>query len=306
MKKNKMKRYLQIVFIFLALLYTACDDPTPTELIDDDSFEVEILGKDIENEYYSNGYDTSGVSNEILDYSSFIAVSGIKITSNARTDNISSAQVYVFDRSKPFRSPNNNLVLGYGTIIPGVIRFDNLIARLSDYRVRYREAGSVIDTVLGKKYELFNLNNRPLFDPFVFRYNSSINFNYNAFHGGQNSNFEIITPKEITGSIKLINNANQNKLDLEINWNGESVNNFHLILGGIKTANNKTFPFYRIKTKDDGRLVIPNYLLKNIPRDRFNKFAISLVRKYDSVSNLNSNELYVVSQSIHTIVVDIP
>lgn len=301
-----MKRYLQILFIFLALLYNACDDPAPTELVADDSFEVEILGKDLENEYYSNGYDTSGVSDDILNYSSYVAVSGIKFTNNGRTDNISSAQVYIFDKSKPFRSPKNKILLGYNTIIPGVIRFDNIIARLTDYRIRYREAGSLVDTVLGKKYELFNLNNRLIFDPFVFRYNSSINFDYNPFQGNQTTNFDILTPKEITGNVRMINRTNDNKLDLEITWNGESVNNFHLILGGVRIANTNTFPFYRIKTKDDGRLVIPNSLLKNIPRDRFNKFVITLVRKYDKASSLNNNDLYVVSQSIHTIVVDIP
>ncbi|MDT3696971.1 MAG: hypothetical protein ROY99_11345 [Ignavibacterium sp.] len=301
-----MKKYFFILLIIPLFFYTACDEPAPTELVDNDSFEVEILGKDIENEYYTNGYDTSGVPNEILNYSSVISVSGIKITSNGRTDNISSAQVFVFDKSKPFRSPINNVLLGYGTIIPGIIRFDNVVARLSDYRIRFREAGNLIDTVLGKKYELFNLNNRPFFDPFIFKYNANIDFNYNAFLGGQNSNFEITTPKEITGTIKFINHGKQNNPFIEINWDGESVDNFYLILGGIKSANNKAFPFYKIKTNDDGRLIIPDYLLKNIPRNKFNKFAISLVRKYSGVKSLNENELYVVSQSVHTILVDIP
>ncbi|KAB2844841.1 MAG: hypothetical protein F9K42_13065, partial [Ignavibacterium sp.] len=106
-----MKRYFYTLLIIPLFFYTACDEPAPTELIDNDSFEVEIIGKDIENEYYTNGYDTSGVSNEILNYSSVISLSGIKITNNGRTDNISSAQVYIFDKSKPFRSPINNILL---------------------------------------------------------------------------------------------------------------------------------------------------------------------------------------------------
>lgn len=300
-----MKRYFYIPLLFLAVFYSACDDPAPTELIADETFEVEILGKDLDNEFYSNGYDTSGISDDLINYSSYLAVSGIKLTIDGRTDNISSAQVYIFDKSKPFRSPKNKVLIGYNTIIPGIIRFDNVIARLSDYRIRYREAGILVDTVLGKKYELFNLNNRPLFDPFVFRYNSAINFSYNPFQGNQTSSFNIITPKEITGNVRVIQGAN-NKMGLEIMWNAESVDNFYLILGGTRVTSKNIFPFYRLRTNDDGKLIIPNSLLKNIPKEKFDKFVVTLVRKYDKVYSFTNTDLYVVSQSIHSIVVDIP
>lgn len=305
-----MKKIILYILLIVTLAYVGCDNPGPTELIDDsidsDQIEVQIIGKDLENEeYYSSGYDTSGVTEDLLKYSSIISVSGIKLTRGAITDRISSAQAIIFDKSKPFKTPNG-LTIGYNTIVPGIIKFDDEIARITNYRIRYRESGNLIDTVLGKKYELFNLNNRLIYDPFIYPYNSSINFSYNPFIGGQNSNFNILTPQEITGSLKVLRQNNQNDFKLEVNWNSAFVDSFSIIIGGVRTLNQKVFPFYKIRTRDDGKLIIPASLLKNIPRDRFDKITITLLRKYDKVTSLHNSDLYVVSQSIHTIIIDIP
>lgn len=301
-----MKKYfIQIAFLFL-IYFVGCDKPGPTELIsEDDTFDVEILGKDLENdEYYSNGYDTSGVVQTNYDYASLVSVSGIKVTANGLTTNLSSAQAYIFDRSEPFYSPNN-ILLGYKTITPGIIRFDNVQARLTNYRVLYREDGNIIDSVLGKKYELFKRHGRIWGDPFTFQYNSQIDFSFNAFIGGQQSNFQIQTPQEVNGNVKLVN-VNERKYRAELNWNGESANNFFIIIGGIKIANEKVFPLFKLKTKDDGKLNIPKTLFENIPDNRFNKIVISFVRQYGKVVQGINNDIYVSSQSIHTIIVDIP
>lgn len=291
-----------------AFLYYGCDTPGPTELIADpnesDNLEVEIIGKDLDNEYYSNGFDTTGVTDVVQDYASIISVSGIKLTRDGRTDNISTALTFLFDRTKPFRTPQGNII-GYNTIVPGIIKFNDVTARITNYRVRYREAGVLIDTVLGKKYELFNINGRVFNDPFIFPYNSAISFLYNPFVG-PSSGFDIITPKEITGNVKLVRLPNQNKIRAELTWQGENVNNFSIILGGVRNSNQQVFPFFRIKTNDDGRLVIPDSILKNIPRDRFNKISITFVRKYDKLAQIQNTELYVSSQSIHTIIVELP
>ena len=303
-----MKKYISHILVVLTFVYSGCDKPGPTELVDDpyesDNLNVEIISKDIDNEFYSNGFDTSGVIEGVQNYSSIISVSGIKLTRDGRTDNISIAQTYLFDRTKPFRSPRG-IIIGYNTIIPGIIKFNDVTARLANYRVRYREAGVLIDTVLGKKYELFNLNGGGLSDPFIFPYNSVISFLYNPFIG-PSSGFDIVTPKEITGNVRLIRLSGQNKLRAELTWQGENVNNFSIIVGGVKNSNQQVFPFFRIKTKDDGSIVIPNSILKNIPRDRFNKISISFVRKYDKLAQVQNTELYVSSQSIHTIIVEIP
>ena len=56
-------------------------------------------------------------------------------------------------------------------------------------------------------------------------------------------------------------------------------NNFSIIIGGIRNSNQQNFPFYRVRTKDDGSFIIPFSLLKNIPRDRFSEVTISVTRK---------------------------
>ncbi len=303
-----MKKLFLYIMLLGAFLYYGCDTPGPTELIADpnesDNLEVEIIGKDLDNEYYSNGFDTTGVTDVVQDYASIISVSGIKLTRDGRTDNISTALTFLFDRTKPFRTPQGNII-GYNTIVPGIIKFNDVTARITNYRVRYREAGVLIDTVLGKKYELFNINGRVFNDPFIFPYNSAISFLYNPFVG-PSSGFDIITPKEITGNVKLVRLPNQNKIRAELTWQGENVNNFSIILGGVRNSNQQVFPFFRIKTNDDGRLVIPDSILKNIPRDRFNKISITFVRKYDKLAQIQNTELYVSSQSIHTIIVELP
>jgi hypothetical protein len=303
-----MKNYFLYILILMILVYSGCDTPGPTELITDpidaDILEVEIIGKELDNEFYSNGFDTSGVTEDIRTYASIVSVSGIKLTRDGRTDKISFAQTLLFDKSKPFKSPMG-VILGYNTITPGIIKFNDIQARLANYRVRYREAGVLIDTVLGKKYELFNINGRALNDPFIFPYNSSVSFLFDPFFG-QPSGFEITTPKEITGNVKLLSLDLQNKFRAELNWDGEHVNNFSIIVGGVRNSNQQVFPFFRIKTGDDGSLIIPYSILKNIPRDRFNKISITFVRKYENFMHVNNSELYVSSQSIHTIIAEIP
>jgi len=300
-----MKKYFLYILVLFAFIYSGCDKPGPTELIiNEDTYDVEILGKDINDEFYSNGYDSSGVVEDRKNFASIISVSGIKLTKDNSTINISTAQTIIFDKTKPVRSPRG-VLLGYKTITPGIIRFDNVRAKEKDYRARFRENGLLIDTVLGQRYELFHIQGLPG-DLFTYPYNSSINFSYEALLGGQFSNFDILTPKEVTGYVRLVQQNQQNKFRAELNWNGESSNNFSVIIGGIRNSNQQNFPFYRIRTKDNGKLIIPFSLLKSIPRDRFSKITISLIRKYDKLVQVENTDLYVSSQSIHTIIVELP
>jgi hypothetical protein len=301
-----MKKYFLYIVVLFAFIYSGCDKPGPTELVEDEeTFDVEILGKDINDEYYSNGSDTSGVIEDRKNFASIVSVSGIKLTKDNSTINISSAQTIIFDKTRPVRSPLG-VLLGYRTITPGIIKFNDIQARLRDFHIRLREEGNLIDSVLGKKYELFNIDGRPIYDPFIYPYNSSITFSYNAYFGGQHSNFDILTPSEVTGYVRLVQLNEQNKFRAELNWNGEGSNNFSIIIGGIRNSNQQNFPFYRIRTKDDGKFKIPASLLKNIPRNKFSKITISFVRKYDKLVQVQNTDLYVSSQSIHTIIVELP
>lgn len=303
-----MKKYIFYIIVLLSITYFGCDKPSPTELIDDsnagNNFEIEILGGELDNEYYSNGYDTSGVTEDIRRFANIISVSGIKITGTAKTDNISTAQVILSDKSNPVYSPGGRLI-GYNTITPGIVRFNSELARLANLRIRFREQGVLIDTVLGKKYELFNSDRRFFGDQFVFPYNGNVSFSFTPFFG-QPTAFDIPTPAEVTGTVKLVRLPGQNRFRAELNWTGTASGKFFIILGGVRTSNHQVFPFYRLRTEDDGSLIIPASLLSNIPRDRFNRISVSFIRKYDNTIQLDNSDLYISSQSIHTIIVEIP
>jgi hypothetical protein len=307
-KLKEMKKYIFYIFVLLSISYFGCDKPAPTELIDDsgtsNNFEIEVIGDDLDNEYYSNGYDTSGVTEDIRRFANIISVSGIKITGTGRADNISTAQVILSDRSTPVYSPGGRLI-GYNTITPGIVRFNSEQARLANLRIRYREQGVLIDTVLGKKYELFNSDRRFFGDQFVFPYNSNVNFSFTPFFG-QPTSFDIPTPTEVTGTVKLVRLPDQNRFRAELNWTGTPAGKFSIVIGGVRSFNQQVFPFYRLRTEDDGSLIIPAGLLSNIPRDRFNRISISFIRKFDNTIQLDNSELYISSQSIHTIIVEIP
>ena len=76
-----MKKYFLYILVLFAFIYSGCDKPGPTELIiNEDAYDVEILGKDINDEFYSNGYDSSGVVEDRKNFASIISVSGIKLT----------------------------------------------------------------------------------------------------------------------------------------------------------------------------------------------------------------------------------
>jgi hypothetical protein len=303
-----MKKYIFYIIVLLSVSYFGCDKPAPTELIDDygtsSNFEIEIIGGDLDNEYYSNGYDTSGVIDDFRQFANIISVSGIKITGTGRTDNISTAQVIISDRSNPVYSPGGKLI-GYNTITPGIVRINSEQARLANLRIRFREQGILIDTVLGKKYELFNSDRRFFGDQFVFPYNGNVNFSFTPFFG-QPTSFDIPTPNEVTGSIKLVRMPDQNRFRAELNWTGTPAGKFSIVIGGVRAFNNQVFPFYRLRTEDDGSLIIPPGLLSNIPRDRFNRISISFIRKFDNTIQLDNSEVYITSQSVHTIIVEIP
>lgn len=303
-----MKKFLFTAIAVSAFFYYGCDNPAPTELINDgpadDTFELEIIGKELDNEFYSNGYDTSGVIEDIRQFSSIISVSGIKLTANGRTENISVATGIISDLSSPVYSPQGNLI-GYNTITPGTMKFNGEQTRMPFLRVRFREQGVLIDTVLGRKYELFNFRGRFLNDNFEFPYNSEVSFSFNPFFG-QPSGFNIPTPSEVTGSVRLNRLPGAGNFRAELNWTGTPAQYFSIIVGGARIGDEKLFPFYRLKTADDGSLIIPASFLENIPRDRFNRISFTFIRKYQGSARIAETELIVSSQSIHTIVVNIP
>ena len=253
---------------------------------------------------YSSGTDTSGITQDLRGVTNLISVSGIKITTENRTNEFSLAQAMFFDKSKPIKYSDGRL-LAYKTIIPGSIRFNGTEAHVVPYRIRFREEGIPKDTLVGGKYLLYNIfGGYP--DPFYFGYNSNVSFEFDPILPGENIAFNIQTPSQINGIVSLSGSKNSKTLEATLNWNGRGEKRVSVIVGLMRPGQLQSIPVYRMKTPDDGEMKIPGRYLNQLPLDRFEKIVFTFVRSYEGYRGSGANELLVSSQSIHSIVIDIP
>lgn len=297
-----MKKLLTYLTISASIfLLFSCDKPAPTQLIDDseNDYEVELLNKD-----YTSGSDTSGITQDLAGITNLISVSGIKISTDIRTSYLSMAQAMFFDKSKPIKFSNGR-ILAYETTTPGIIKFNGLEARLDTFKIKYRDLGIPKVAILGQKYVLYNLL-WGIPDPFYFSYNSSVSFEFDPSGVGQNVSFNILTPQEITGTVVLNGNRNNKDIEAVLNWNSGNTKKISIIVG-LKFPNQQSsVPIYKFRTADDGRMRIPRRLLNQIPLEEFEKIVFTFIRSYEAYHENGNNDLLVSSQSIHSIVIDIP
>ncbi len=306
-------------FLYCSLFFAAgfmvngCNNPAPTELVQDNSstqnpVQVEVVTKDPSDEFYNNGFDTTGVTNPVMGYANIINVSGIKATVNNNTISTSFAQAIFYNKNYPIKEPNGRLI-GYLTLTPGKIKFNNIMASIIPYKIGFNNHGRHADTLLGNMYVL----SRGMMSPsgqFKFDYNSSVNFQYIPTHGNA-IDYNIPTPKEITGKVVLSGRIENKTLSSELFWNKSDSNNVDIILGAITKGQNSkglnsVLPLYNIKARDTGHLIIPPKLLNEIPYGNFDKIVLTFIRKYQIHYTYNGNDLFILSQSIHSITIDIP
>ncbi len=303
-----MKNILTYLTLFsLVLILFGCDKPAPTELIDNvaDEFEIEILTKDLNENYVTGGTDTSGITQDLTGITNLISVSGIKLTRGNKTNHFSLAQAMFFDKSKPVKYSNGN-ILAYQTITPGTIKFNGLEARLEPFKVNYRDMGIPKVAVLGEKYVLFNLF-WGIPDSFYYNYNSAINFEFLPEIGqGNNMSFQIPTPHEIIGNIIISGTKTDKNIEALLQWNGKGYRRVTIVVGVVKEESNSSIPIYRIRTRDDGRLRIPVRFFSELPFHNLKEIVFTFVRSFEDLQRSANNELFVSSQSIHSIVIDIP
>ena len=302
-----MKKLLTYLIISTtAFILFSCDKPAPTQLIDDSAndLEVELLNKNLDDQYYPSGSDTSGITQDLTGITNLISVSGIKISTEVRTNYLSLAQAMFFDKSKPIKYSNGR-ILAYETITPGTIKFNGQEARLDSFKIRYRDMGVSKAVTLGQKYVLYNL----LFgipDPFYFDYESTVSFQFTPSDPGNSIAFNIPTPTEITGNVILSGIRREQNLEAALSWNSIGEKRISIIIG-VKRQNEKlSIPIYRMKTADDGQLRIPGRYLNQLPLENFEKIVFTFIRSYEGYHGNGNNELLVSSQSIHSIVIDIP
>ena len=305
-----MKKILIYSFLFASMFFFfSCDKPAPTQLVDDtqNELEVELLNNNLETQYLTSGADTSGITQDLTSITNLVSVSGIKITNkDNKTVKLSLAQAMFFNKNEPIRYSNNRL-LAYKTLIPGTIEFNGLEAHVVPYRIKFRDLGEFKDTLLGFKYVLYNVSEyggSP--DPFYFNYNASVSFEFNPFGPGNGFAFNIPTPPEITGQVILSGRREEKNLEVMLKWNEGNSGRISVVVGLIKPNQINSIPVYRIKTADDGELRIPSRYFNQLPLERFEKIVFTLIRSYEGHHSNGNNDLFASSQSIHTIVIDIP
>jgi len=305
-KLNTMKNLLTITALFLSLLLiSGCDKPAPTELFDDSSEdEYEVLTKNLDDQYYNSGVDTSGLEQDLRGLTNIISVSGIKITSNNRTDRLSLAQAIFFDRSKPIYYSDGTTLLAYETVTPGLMRFDDHLARIRPFKIHYRDLGVARDTVVGNKYVLWSGFGGTI-DSFIFKYNSSVNVLFDPILLPSIS-FDIPTPSEINGNVFVRGSRGNRNLEAVLEWNGLGHRKITLIIGVKRKNSIHTVPIYKIRTRDDGEVIVPKRFFSELPLHNFDKLVITFIRSYEGLEESGVNKLLVSTQSIHSIVIDIP
>jgi len=292
------------MFSLSLLIINGCDKPAVTELTqDEEQLEVEVLTKYTDDEYYAA--DSSGVVDDLKRYTNVVTVSGLKITRGSATINAAFAQAIFFDKRFQVESPDGRLI-GFRTRILGDVKFNDVNTRLSEYRIKFknRNNGTHKDTLLGYRHVLNSLF--PLQD-FNYHYSSLVAFDLDLLPilGGSSISFNIPTPSEITGIVRFEGKRTDKTLKAILAWNGENHTNFEIIVGASVRNSENTFPLFRLKTNDDGGLIVPSELINKIPPE-FDRVVINLVRKLESYHENNNNELYILSQSIHSLVIDIP
>ncbi len=296
-----IKRYTSL-FLIAGLFFTGCDKPAVTELVqDEDEYNVEVMTDNPSDELKS--IDSIGVTDNLLKYTSVVTVAGLSTSYyNTLLNESSAAQALLFDRNNPIYWKGDTI--GYHTITPGIVRFDNKIARLLPYKLKFRREGSIADTVAGNQYILFS---RQRFgDPFEFPYDSFINFSYTPFNDQNGGSIDIVTPKKIDASISVKGNIRNHTLNVLLEWKNVSNRKIEIILCGNIKRSKSIIPVLRFKTGDDGKFPIPAELLNNLRFALYDNLIILLERKSETKYTFERGDLYVFSKSVHRIDIDIP
>jgi hypothetical protein len=300
---KKIVKYIALIII--PVLFFSCEKPSPTELIssDIDIPDIQTISNDTEVYIYSNGYDTTGITSTVPQASSVISLSLSKITAGSQTSNVTLAEAYFFDKSKPVKTHSNKTV-GFRTKTPGTVLFGKKKARVTDFRVKYKDQGMVKDTALGQYYLLHKRGKSG--DQLNFVHGSIVNFELQT----DSSPFqtEIPTPEEISGAVEISGSRHNSNLEFNLKWNKTDQDTIEIIIGGKIKGSQAVFPFFKLNAPDNGKLKIPAFLLKNFPFARFDKIVFTFIRKKIKVIDPNSilGDNYISARSIHSIYIDIP
>ncbi len=308
---NKKNKYLILFILLLSLI--SCGNPSPVEFTDNttttENINVGIVPAKPSTYVYSNGYDSTGIVEPFVNKNTIVNVSGIH-NSNYGSFTYGAYYFALFnDKTKPVMGPNNSLV-GFKSKSVTSVFFNNVPAQQESNRMKMmNQQHAPVDTSLGFKYVLSNgmghgmhggLNN-------PFPYGSSINIRIND---GANPlyQFDLPTPNEIIGQIKLQGTVSTNNLSMELTWNGNANDSVNVIIGIVNQSSNDANPLFLFKTANTNSLKVPWSILEKIQFSKTKFLVVTLIKRIIKGIPYNAvlKDSYIASQSIHNIKVDIP
>ncbi len=289
----------------ILLIFTSCNEPLPTQLVepnisDNTKVEIETLSPEPDLFAYENGYDTLGFVASLPPNKAIISISGIKNSYKRITIKRTTAFAVYINKEKRIERKDGRL-LGFASEYVGKTSFNNIKAVVIPRKIKYKWHGNVLDTTLGLAHVISIKRKRNSLYPFP--YNSNVKFHLE--HADGDIEFDIPTPSETTGKVKIEGTTKDKNLKINLFWNGSNEGQIVIVVGGMNPSNRTPFPLYRIRVKDNGRLTIPKSLMKTFPFNRFKQIMFSFV-KQKFVGNPSSSKNIVVAQSIHNIKFDVP
>lgn len=302
-----MKKLSLHIILILSLIIIGCDQPAPTELYlqntsSDDQVDIEVLSPEPDLFVYSDGYDSTGVITARPTNTNIVSISGIKNSYKDYVNRMTYGFALFLDRDQIVETPTGRL-LGYRSRTIGKVSFNEVPAIVLPRIVKYRQNGIVKDTLLGTAHILYKTNHHAQSSVFPFPYASWINFKLEPFIGNE-INFLMPTPPEITGEVKLQGSKSENNLRINLNWNPEEIGRVEIVIGGMNAGDRKAYPLYRLRLRDNGSFSLPLSLVRSLPLDRFNQLVISFIRKIE-IQGPSDKDNYVITQSIHNIGFDV-
>lgn len=302
---KKLTKYFLLTLIFLV----GCKEPLPTELLinnlpEDQPLEIEVIASNPNDDFYRNGYDSTGIDPRPGVFNSVVTAVGAKITINNFTREISHAEAFFYDKTKEIKNLNGRKI-GYMTRHIGSIKYNGIPARQVPFIIKFRDNLTVKDSVIGPKYVLHNIRNTVLGDSFVLPYANYYNCEI-RLQGNNILDYNIPTPKEITGRIITKGKRADNNLLTSVEWNGNNIGVIDIVIGGYNSAGENTIPLFKLKVRDNGRVIIPKQVLNAIPMERFDLLVFTLNRKIETVKTENNSNILFTSSSIHSIYINLP
>lgn len=304
-----IKKFIKPLLFISILFFASCENPVPVDLIDssqqsDKDLQIEVLSTNPDDETNSSDVDTTGYNNSNFDYQGEIFLSKNIINYQSTTIESNFAQTILFDKTNPIRNRNNRII-GYRSRNLLNVRYNNHNAREVPYTIKMNQGGNILDSLLGKKYILFYKSN--------FIYSDSINFEFGSLvnvelvHSPMRRfSQNLLMPEKILGNIK-INRINDTEYKTILEWNGLNKDKIQIVIGAYtKTLIPILIPLYRLKTIDDGSLLLPDNLIESIPKDKFGRLAFIFMRQNNGIINFNGDQIFYLTQSTNTHIINIP